>query len=48
VLRVCDVPDVLGMLAPRPLTIPEQKAEDVQKVQAIYSAAGARDQLSVR
>ena len=48
VLRVCDVPDVLGMLAPRPLTIPEQKAEDVQKVQAIYSAAGARDQLILR
>ena len=43
VLRVCDVPDVLGMLAPRPLTIREGKPEFLKKVEAIYSAAGAAE-----
>jgi hypothetical protein len=46
VLRVCDIPDVLGMLAPRRLVLsgfPEQAA---RRVQAVYEAAGARDQLS--
>ncbi|HSV99953.1 MAG TPA: hypothetical protein VLI39_07265 [Sedimentisphaerales bacterium] len=35
VLRVCDIPDVLGMLAPRPLTIHGQAA-DWEKVVQIY------------
>jgi dienelactone hydrolase len=46
VLRVCDIPDVLGMLAPRPLTIHGQ-AGDWEKVARIYSAADARDKLRI-
>lgn len=46
VLRVCDVPDVLGMLAPRPLAIYEPTA-DGEEVARIYSAAGARDKLHI-
>lgn len=41
VLRVCDVPEALGMLAPRPLTIQGGAPELVAKVSHIYSAAGA-------
>jgi dienelactone hydrolase len=47
VLRVCDVPDVLGMLAPRPLTIQGGEAEPLKKVTAIYAAAGAGDRLTL-
>jgi len=41
VLRVCDVPDVLGMLAPRALTIYSNRSDMLEKVVKIYSAAGA-------
>jgi hypothetical protein len=41
VLRVCDVPNVLGMLAPLPLTIYGDGGEALEKVAAIYTAAGA-------
>jgi dienelactone hydrolase len=48
VLRVCDVPDVLGMLAPRVLTVygvshPVDGGHDkvLEKVAEIYTAAGA-------
>jgi dienelactone hydrolase len=41
VLRVCDVPDVLGMLAPRALTIYGNHSEQLRKVAEIYAAAGA-------
>lgn len=44
VLRVCDVPDVLGMLAPRPLTV-QGPTEDLKKVRSIYAAAGASKRL---
>ncbi len=47
VLRVCDVPEVLGMLAPRPLTIQDGQAERFKKVSDIYSAADAADRLSL-
>ncbi|MFO8014407.1 MAG: family 16 glycoside hydrolase [Phycisphaerae bacterium] len=43
VLRVCDVPDVLGMLAPRPLTVHGPRGEAMEKVAAVYAAAGAAD-----
>ncbi len=46
VLRVCDVPDVFGMLAPRPLTI-RGKADTWEKTAQIYAAAGAQDRLRV-
>ena len=48
VLRVCDVPELLGMLAPRPLTISGGSKELHAKVAAIYAAAGARDKLVVK
>lgn len=47
VLRVCDVPDALGMLAPRPLAIHGQDGAALQRVTRIYTAAGARDHLSI-
>jgi dienelactone hydrolase len=41
VLRVCDVPDVLGMLAPRQLTVYGGRSESLAKVAGIYAAAEA-------
>ncbi len=43
-MRVCDLPDVLGMLAPKPLTL----YGDSRRVAEIYSAAGAEDKLTVK
>jgi pimeloyl-ACP methyl ester carboxylesterase len=48
VLRVCDIPDVLGMLAPRPVTIITEQSESWQKANAIYRAAGAPEKLVLR
>ena len=47
VLRVCDIPDVLGMLAPRPLTLQGYTGEALKKVTQIYAAAGASDKLVI-
>jgi len=47
VLRVCDIPDTFGLLAPRPLTIHGQAA-DWERVSRIYSAADARDKLQFK
>jgi hypothetical protein len=41
VLRVCDVPEVLGMIAPRPLTVYDVSDESLKAVSAIYAAAGS-------
>jgi hypothetical protein len=41
VLRVCDIPDVLGMLAPRELNVYVKRAEMLGKVAEIYGAAKA-------
>jgi len=40
VLRVCDIPDVLGMLAPRTLTVYSNRSDMLKKVTKIYTAAG--------
>ena len=48
VLRVCDVPDVLGMLAPRPLTVCGTPGGQLEKVTRIYAAAGATQSFRVR
>ena len=45
-LRVCDIPDVLGMLAPRPLTIRRAPAAVTTKVKAVYSAAEAETKVT--
>lgn len=47
VLRVADIPDVLGMLSPRPVTIISAD-ERLKKTAAIYVAAGMSDRLTVR
>jgi hypothetical protein len=44
VLRTCDIPEVLGMIAPRPVTVvaPEGGGEEsLARAAAIYAAAGA-------
>ena len=46
VLRVCDVPHVLGMLAPRPLAPRGGSAELREQVGAIYQRAGAADSFN--
>jgi dienelactone hydrolase len=46
VLRVLDIPDALGCLAPRPLTMIGAKDPAFEKVAEIYKVAGAADQLT--
>jgi len=45
VLRVCDIPDVLGMIAPRKLVVHSGSAVRLDKVRKIYSAADASAKL---
>ena len=45
VLRVLDVPDALGLLAPRKLTLINAKDKAFDKTAAIYKIAGAADKL---
>jgi len=47
VLRVCDVPEVLGMLAPRLVTVLAEKSDPLDRAAAIYAAAGAKDKLVI-
>jgi dienelactone hydrolase len=46
VMRVCDIPAAIGMLAPRPVTLDELSPGLVEKVEGIYRAAGAGEQLT--
>ena len=48
VLRVCDVPDILGMLAPKVLTIYGVDSDAIGKVGEIYAAAGATGNLNIQ
>jgi hypothetical protein len=48
VLRVCDIPEVLGMLAPRPLTIYGHKKYNLDKEAGIYAIAGAAEKFVVK
>jgi len=45
VLRVCDVPQTLGLIAPRPLRIVSTSGHDFSATMAAYEAAGASDRL---
>jgi len=47
VLRVCDIPDVLGMLAPRSLVLAGCSHQVAEKVRAIYKAADAEERLII-
>jgi cyanophycinase len=46
VLRVLDVPDALGLLAPRPLTLAGKVDPAFQTTATIYERAGAREKLT--
>ena len=46
VLRVCDVPTALGLLAPRPLTVTGDKKKFAETA-AAYRAAGAAGELLI-
>lgn len=48
VLRVCDVPDLLGMIAPRPLTVAGATDDGLSRTTAVYSSAAAKERLTVR
>jgi len=48
VLRVCDIPEVLGMLAPRSLTIQADKSPSLDKAAKIHAASGAKDKFVVQ
>ena len=47
VLRICDIPDVIGMIAPRPLTLIRGE-ELASRVKTAYTAAGAITNLTLR
>ena len=45
VLRVLDIPEALGLLAPRPLTLINAKDPAFDRTAEIYKRAGAADKL---
>jgi hypothetical protein len=48
VLRVCDIPEALGMLAPRPVILVGGKSDLAVKALAIYRSAGAATKLVLK
>lgn len=48
VLRVCDVPESLGLLAPRPLRILEAESDRFTATKAAYKSAGAEERLTFK
>lgn len=46
ILRVCDVPEMLGLLAPKPLTVVGGEDLRLVRVGEIYRSAGADGELS--
>ncbi|HZN32251.1 MAG TPA: prolyl oligopeptidase family serine peptidase [Pirellulaceae bacterium] len=48
VLRICDVPAALGLIAPRPLVVEGSPADVFAVTSAAYSAAGAGEKLSIK
>ena len=46
VLRVCDVADVLGMLAPRPIVLDAARSPAWDRAASIYAAAGHADKFT--
>ncbi len=46
VLKVCDIPEALGMLAPRPLTLINAKDPAFDRTAELYRLAGAADKLT--
>ena len=48
ILRVCDVPEMLGLLAPRPLTIVAKPDPRIERVGEIYHRAGVADHFEFK
>ncbi|MEN6577035.1 MAG: prolyl oligopeptidase family serine peptidase [Phycisphaerales bacterium] len=48
VLRVCDIPDAFGMLAPRPLTLEGYSGDALNRVAHIYASADASEKLTAK
>jgi hypothetical protein len=48
VLRVCDIPDALGLIAPRPLTVIGSEPDKFERAGSAYAAAGAKERLSFK
>jgi hypothetical protein len=48
VLRICDVPFALGLIAPRPISITGAAADSFAATAVAYSAAGAADKLKIK
>jgi dienelactone hydrolase len=48
VLRVCDVPVALGLIAPRPLTVIGGPADAASAVKSIYRAAGVEERCAMK
>jgi dienelactone hydrolase len=46
VLRVCDIPEAIGMLAPRRVTLEGRSPDLIANVAEMYGAAGAGDRLA--
>ena len=47
VLRICDIPQVMGALAPKPVKLLGVNSSVAGKVKAIYQAAGASNELDI-
>jgi dienelactone hydrolase len=45
VLRVCDIPEVLGMIAPRPVAVYDGDDEGMKKAARVYAAAGSAEKF---
>jgi hypothetical protein len=46
VLKICDIPEALGCLAPRPLTLVDAKDASFDRTAELYKVAGAADKLT--
>jgi dienelactone hydrolase len=48
VLRVLDVPEALGLLAPRPLTLVGARGKEFERTQKLYQAAGGQSSFRTK
>ncbi len=48
ILRVCDVPEMLGMLAPRRLQLANGDTALTRKVRDLFAAAGVEERLGTQ
>jgi len=48
VLRTCDIPEAMGLLAPKKLTLVNAEEKMLKRVQQIYKIAGAEKNLRHR